>query len=55
MLQKQYFTVKQNFCIISIHLLAITHGIALAKNRNIVKKKMHELLLSTFEASFPAS
>jgi hypothetical protein len=36
-----------------LHLLAIVLGIALAKKRNIKKKKMHPELLSVFEASFP--
>jgi len=45
---------KETSVLLLLHLLAITHGIALEANRNNAKKKMHELLLSTFEASFPA-
>jgi hypothetical protein len=45
---------KETSVLFLLHLLDITHGIALEANRNNAKKKMHEQLLSTFEASFPA-
>jgi hypothetical protein len=46
---------RQSLYNFTLHLLEITLGIPLAKIRNNIKKKMHEILLNIFEASFPTS
>jgi hypothetical protein len=48
------FQWKETYVLYMLHLLAITAAIELAANRNNAKKKMHEVLLSIFVASFPA-
>jgi hypothetical protein len=53
-LQNWFFAEQEASVLFLLYLLDITHGIALAQNRNSAKKKMHELLLNIFEASFPA-